>query len=176
MTNSLHLNQKFSFNSSWSFIFSIWSVSTHGVDLVDEDDGWLFFSCHVEKSFDQFLTFSHIFAHQVRWRYWEEGSVSLGGTCFCKIGFSCTWRTVEQDTFPGFSATCEDFFESDGKNDCLLQSIFSILESFNILPFNVGFLGNDSITELTLEVVLFFLVSTSSSMVTTSTTSGTLRH
>ena len=171
MTNSLHLNQKFSLDSPGCLILSVRSISTHRVDLINENDRWLFLSSHIEKSFDQFLTFSHVFTHQIGWGDWEKCSICFSSASFCKISFSSTWRAIEQDSFPRFSASSEDFLESDRKNDCLFQGILCIFQPFYVLPFNVWFFGNNGIVKLSLQIVIFFLVASSSTSMMTSPSS-----
>lgn len=174
MTNTLHLHQKLCLDSSGGFVLSIRPISTHGVDLVNEDDGWLFFTGKVEERFDQSFTLTDILTHEVWGWDREEGALSFGCTGFSEIGLSCSWRAVEENSFPGFSASCEDLFESDGQNDSLLESVLGILETCDILPLDVGLFADDGIVELALEVVVL-LVAFASSMASPSST-GCLGH
>jgi len=177
MTNTLHLDQKFSLNSSWCFVFSIRSVTTHGVDLINEDDRRLFFTSQVKERFDQSFALTNILAHEIRRGHWEESSLSFSCTSFSKICFSCSWRTIKQNSFPRFSTSCENLFESNGQNDSFFECILGILKSCDIFPLDIGLFGDDGIIKLTFQVVVLFVVviSTVTSSSSTSSSSG-LRH
>lgn len=75
--DTLHLNQEFGFDSPRSLVLAIRSISTHRVDFVDKNNRRFFFSCQVKQRFNQFLTFSHILAHQVRRRDREKCTLCL---------------------------------------------------------------------------------------------------
>jgi hypothetical protein len=40
--------------------------------------------------------------------------------------------------------TCEELWEFDRKNDCLLKSLFGTFQASNILPFDIRLLADDS--------------------------------
>ena len=162
MTNSLHLDQKLCFYSSRSFVLIVRTTSAHRVDFINENYWRLFGSGNSKKLFDKFLAFSNILAHNVRWWDEKECALSLCSACFCEIGLPCSWWSIKQDSSPRFSSTFEDLRESKRHNDGLFECIFSILQPGNIIPMDIGLLGNDSLIDLSSKFQFLFAVSTSS--------------
>jgi hypothetical protein len=171
MTHTLHLHQKLSLHSPRSLVLAIRSISTHRVYLIDKNDGGLFLSGHVEERFDQFLTFSHVLAHQIRRGNREECTVGLSCAGLCEEGLSSSRRTVQKDSLPGFTIASENLFEPNGQNDSFLQSVLGVFESRNILPLDIWFFSDDGIVDLALEVVVF-LVALAAAIISTTSSSN----
>ena len=59
VTNTLHLNQELSFDSSGRVVLTLTTLTAEGIDFINEDDGWLAFTRHVEELLDETLRLTH---------------------------------------------------------------------------------------------------------------------
>ncbi len=73
MSDSIHLHQKLSLHPFAGFIVALTSISSHGIDLINEDDAGLLLPGHFEEIFYYFFTLSDVFAHDITAGYTEEG-------------------------------------------------------------------------------------------------------
>jgi hypothetical protein len=99
------------------------------------------------------FTFTHPLADQVTTADTEESAVGLGGNGFGEVRFTSSRGAVEQDTLPGLALASEQMGELDGKNDGLLQGFLCLIQTSNILPLDVGLVGQDSTSEGTSQLL-----------------------
>jgi hypothetical protein len=73
------------------------------------------------------FTLSHPLRYQVTTTDAEEGAIRFSRNRLCKIGFSGTWRPVEQDALPRLPLASKQVRELDGKNDRFFQGFLRAL-------------------------------------------------
>lgn len=56
----------------------------NGIDFVDENDGWGFFFCLVEKVMYMWSIYFYKYFNEVGFGKWEERNFCFFGYCFCK--------------------------------------------------------------------------------------------
>jgi len=89
------------------------------------------------------LRLSHPLGHEVRTRHGEERALGLGRDRLGEERFTCSGRSVEEDTAPRGTLAGEELGKLDGKNDRLLERLLGLLETGDIVPTDVGRLGDN---------------------------------
>jgi hypothetical protein len=69
---TLHLDEEFRFDSPGRIILSIASVSTKGINFINENDGWRILARKFEQCLHQTLALALVLAHQIRRRHRQE--------------------------------------------------------------------------------------------------------
>lgn len=75
------------------------------------------------------------------------------GTCLGDEGLACSWRAIQQDSFPRLACSFENLREAKWHDDGLLQCLLSLDQACNIIPCNIRLLPDNH----TLKVILHFL-------------------
>ena len=59
VADTLHLDEELCFDATGGVILAFATLAAQRVDLINEDNGWLALSCHLEELLDQSLILSH---------------------------------------------------------------------------------------------------------------------
>ena len=158
MAATIHLHQKFCFDSSWRLVLTLSSLSTQWINLINEDHGWSAVSGQLEKIFNEFFWLTLPFADKIWWWNREESTITFCCTRLGKETLTCSWRSVEQNTRPWLSGTLEKLWELYRHDDCFLKAFFGRLQSTDIFPLDVWLLCHDGWAESTLQLLWLFVV------------------
>ena len=106
------------------------SRATDRVDLIDENYAGRVLSGHNEQLSDHPRSLSNIFLHQLGSRHPDESTVSVMSNGPCEKGFSCSWRSIHQNSLGlGYSQRLKDFGVLDGKFNDLLDLLNLLIKS-----------------------------------------------
>jgi hypothetical protein len=156
---TVHLDQKLCFDSSWWLILTVTTISSHWIDLVDENYARFLVSGHWKELFDNFLTLTNVFTHDVTAANTKERAIiHFVSTGFGNKSFTRSGRAVEKDSLPGFSWASKYLRESHGHDDSFFKSLLCFGKTSNIIPSDFRFLADNNTVEVAFYGRLLFFI------------------
>ena len=96
---------------------------------------------------DLLLAFAHPLGHDVPGADGEEAVCYLCGDGLGEVALACTGRSVEKDCAGRFASLVVEVGEPGREDDGALELMLGWHESCNIVPLDIGLLGNDGAHE-----------------------------
>ena len=119
-----------------SFIFTAASLGTNGIKLINEYDGWSFFSCKLECITNHLSSITDEHLDKLRSGKFEEGGFSLGSASTSHHSFSCTWRSMHEEALRRSNSDgIKSILVSHGKDDGFDEFLNLFIQATNISVF-----------------------------------------
>mmetsp|Transcript_36531 Transcript_36531/g.77740 ORF Transcript_36531/g.77740 Transcript_36531/m.77740 type:complete len:357 (-) Transcript_36531:70-1140(-) len=117
------------------------SGASDGVDLIDEEDASLLRPCQLEELSNHSGTLTDVTLHQFGANDADEAGISPIRNCSSCQGLACTRGTVQENTFRGIDAQCDESLRLQQRHlDDLSQPLQLVLSTANIVVSHIRFL------------------------------------
>ena len=114
-------------------------LATNGINFIDENDAGAVFLGALKQVADPGSAHAHEHFHKLGTREGEEGHTGLSSNGFGQEGFTRSRGTDQQNALGNFRAHGGEALRGFQKSDHLLEILFGLLNSGNVIEFDARF-------------------------------------